>query len=443
MTKIKFTGIVAGLSGALSGTTFLKSKSGSFAAQKNNGTTTNSAIANIHKNKFQELQRLYKTLSDEQRLTWSVLASQYPSEKSLIGTHYMNGFLLFMELNGNRITTDQAPLLTAPFLETVGLPDSAVLSIDFSTPVLSVEFSPSPVPVGKYLLLFATKYKYPGVSNFDYKYKFIKALPAGTVSPVVITSEYLATLPRPLDGSIVVLKALYQSEATGQRVQGTLNEPSVVVPPFPFTGIQLWVESTEFTIAGAISQWTDLSGNNNHLLQASSFDKPKVVLNQKNGKPAILFETSDFMTPTVPIAANGDWEQLIVGKKLLDDRAGMGLSHVSNELPYPFLQLGTNVIYVQTLTQGGYVNDTVFVQWNYFNSYSEGNVPNLIRNGVAETLTLYGISGTYAPLNRFGKLGGISSFNHVLMCMFWNRVLTPSERSQVNAYVQSIYGTFP
>jgi len=61
--------------------------------------------------------------------------------------------------------------------------------------------------------------------------------------------------------------------------------------------------------SGAVSQWSDLSGNNNHLVQAIGGNKPTTGTRTQNGLNAIDFDgTNDFLaksslTPSQPVTA--------------------------------------------------------------------------------------------------------------------------------------------
>jgi len=443
MARIKHTAIVANIRGALSGTSFLKGKSGPFVASKNSGTTTNSTLATLHRNRFAVLQRLWKELSEEERLSWQMLASQYPKADKDNTVIYPSGFTLFMELNTNRVTTDQIPLLLAPALEQVGNVESVELSIDFTTPILSVSFSPTPVPAGKFLLIFATKYSSKGVSNKDFKYKFIKAIPAATASPVDITTEYLSTLPQPLVNSVVSVKGFYQQSATGQRSKGSASQVNTVVSPLPMLGLLLWVESTSFVSAMAVSNWVDLSGNGNHLTQGVPLFQPSAVMNVKNGQPAVLFAPNQYLNVTIPIPTTGSWEQLIVLKKNDTSTSAIGLGNTTTHTPLPFLQLTESDIYVRSDTTISNFTGSLILQWNIFNTNADSNVPHCFQNGIELAPTNIASVNLNANMNVFGRASGAYTDAYILMCMFWNRVLTPTERAQVNAYVQSVYGSFP
>jgi hypothetical protein len=64
--------------------------------------------------------------------------------------------------------------------------------------------------------------------------------------------------------------------------------------PLQLTNLRGWWESDQgTTIVTGVSQWNDLSGNNNHLLQATGTKQPALVAAQINGLPVVSFDGVD------------------------------------------------------------------------------------------------------------------------------------------------------
>jgi hypothetical protein len=58
--------------------------------------------------------------------------------------------------------------------------------------------------------------------------------------------------------------------------------------------IRQWLRADQgVTIATGVSQWRDLSGNNNHALQATGAKQPAFVASAKNGKPGVAGDGVD------------------------------------------------------------------------------------------------------------------------------------------------------
>jgi hypothetical protein len=66
--------------------------------------------------------------------------------------------------------------------------------------------------------------------------------------------------------------------------------------PQALSGLRAWYRSDlGITIATGVSQWNDLSGNGNHLLQAAGPSQPTRTLGVINGSPAIVFSAASTM----------------------------------------------------------------------------------------------------------------------------------------------------
>lgn len=67
--------------------------------------------------------------------------------------------------------------------------------------------------------------------------------------------------------------------------------------PASLPNLKLWAESDQgTTVATGVSQWNDLSGNGNHLVQAVGAKQPALTAAAINGLPALTFDgVDDFM----------------------------------------------------------------------------------------------------------------------------------------------------
>lgn len=64
--------------------------------------------------------------------------------------------------------------------------------------------------------------------------------------------------------------------------------------PKSFSGLVLWCKSdVGITIATGVSQWNDLSGSANHLIQGTAANQPAYVTTGRNGKPELRFDGSN------------------------------------------------------------------------------------------------------------------------------------------------------
>lgn len=65
------------------------------------------------------------------------------------------------------------------------------------------------------------------------------------------------------------------------------------IEPDDLSGLAFWVKGDDANAAGAISSWTDQSGNGRHATQATGSKQPTKVLDVVNGLPIIRFDGTD------------------------------------------------------------------------------------------------------------------------------------------------------
>lgn len=99
------------------------------------------------------------------------------------------------------------------------------------------------------------------------------------------------------------IPGMIDSGAQGAAIPGTI------------AGLKVWYSARLITGKSdldTISQWNDLSGNDNHLVQASGGDQPVYHTGEKNGQPAVYF-ASKYMSFTSGITLNAHTVYAVLG----------------------------------------------------------------------------------------------------------------------------------
>ena len=70
--------------------------------------------------------------------------------------------------------------------------------------------------------------------------------------------------------------------------------------PIPGVGLQLWLSADSGVVesGGIVTQWNDLSGNNNHAIQPNTSKRPTLLLQELHHKPVIQFDGLDDILQT-------------------------------------------------------------------------------------------------------------------------------------------------
>lgn len=142
------------------------------------------------------------------------------------------------------------------------------------------------------------------------------------------------------------------------------NPANVITPIYPFTptslsGLLVWYKSSEGITKDSnnlVSQWNDLSSNNNHLKQVTASKHPLYVPDVYSGKPAIRFSDGSKHLDFTRLTNIRSIYWLIRFQKSNDTDAQFILGDSSN---YPFSAVNTNN-YTDTQYSDNFVRNGIF-----------------------------------------------------------------------------------
>lgn len=204
--------------------------------------------------------------------------------------------------------------------------------------------------------------------------------------------------------------------------------------PTDLSGLQLWVDASDFVSAGAISQWDDKSGLNNHLIQGTGANQPSVVLSVQNSKPIVRFDgVNDFFSLTSTISSTTDYTCVGVLKAFDGTSIVCGLS-ANLESVYPFLQVAGD-------TYASDVNSYIFAT-NSVTSFCaiagtrSGSTKGLRKNNSPLSTSTATLARAGGDFSIFGMLTvSFSSKGDFAEVIYYNRVLTTQELTDVQTYL--------
>jgi hypothetical protein len=242
--------------------------------------------------------------------------------------------------------------------------------------------------------------------------------------------------------------------------------PTATPPPgggVPTSGLGLWLKAdTGVTLSGsAVTQWADQSGNVRNASQSNSTNRPVLVSNALNGKPAIRFDGgNDFLSFTYPInGLNGVTMFLVSAARDADNPSGpqnaavywpetasWGATFLSAFQSKALARIGTG----QTNTNLSYTRPA-----NIGTAYTRTSVKHDGANGT-NVLYVNGVAvqtatGRLSALNGIQNngflgqgLGSTSTTNtyfngDIVEVLVYSRALSEAERQQVEQYLQQKY----
>jgi len=205
--------------------------------------------------------------------------------------------------------------------------------------------------------------------------------------------------------------------------------------PSDVHGLEVWYDANTLSLSDgeSISQWDDLSGNGNHLTQSSSTERPIFTSNILNGKPVVRFDgTNDY---------------LLMNTRLTTIRTAIFVVNWSGAYnPYtPLIGDGTNYEWVSDGSTEKLFSPT------YSHSYIQNgqvyvdgiNTPPLdaVRPSSHSIITVETVGNlTGDRITKDRNISGRVWRGDYAEVIIYNRVLTDSERSDVENYLKNKWG---
>lgn len=203
MAKAKYGGGIQDLRGSIAGQVHSRNTFGNYVRQKVSPVQPRTPRQLEVRALFSELARRFSNvLSDEQQEAWRQAAASTPVRDVFGDSITLTGINLYTRLNSLRALMGLPPLDDPPPVEEVGGLEAFSVAY-LGDDGLEVSFSPSPVPEGRALAIWATEPLNPGVAFVSHKLRLLTVMPAGTASPTNITHTYTQRYGAPTPGKAV------------------------------------------------------------------------------------------------------------------------------------------------------------------------------------------------------------------------------------------------
>ena len=216
MAKILMTAIVADIRNKLNGSVFSKNRYGAYVRTKVTPVNPQTAFQAAARNILGGNAQAWRGLTEAQRIAWTAATANYPIVDIFGNTKILSGSALFTLLNGN-LAQNGIARITAPPLP-VALPALVIgaATIVGGTGVVTIPYTPTPVPAGFNVAVFATPNVPPGRSFVKNLFRKVTYLAAAAASPAVLTVQYAARFGAPVTGQKITVKLFMLNITTGQ-----------------------------------------------------------------------------------------------------------------------------------------------------------------------------------------------------------------------------------
>lgn len=210
-------------SGSQASTTASRNRFGQYNRNRSIPVNPNSSAQAAVRARMSANAAAWRSLTDAQRAGWSSLGAAMSRRDSLGQAYTLTGFQAYCSVNNNLDLTGAATVSAAPAI----VSPSALLTATVTTTggVLSIAFTPTPLPAATKALLFASPQRSAGRS-FENDLRYIMQTAAAGVSPINALAAYTAKFGAPVVGSKIFFSLITSS---GGFTSGPLLFSTVVI----------------------------------------------------------------------------------------------------------------------------------------------------------------------------------------------------------------------
>ncbi|MEY3499331.1 MAG: hypothetical protein RL308_1000, partial [Bacteroidota bacterium] len=210
------------------------------------------------------------------------------------------------------------------------------------------------------------------------------------------------------------------------------------VLPNDLPNLKLWLRSDSLVLNGnKVVQWTDLSGNNNHISQADVSKQPSFIANQINGYPIVSFDgINDNLKNIFSQTYNTEVTIFIV----MRNNSSSPVFIYDGGTNYLSMIYVNNNLYIQSGNPNIFYSKIAPFPFSFFQSEYTGTTSKIFENSLLK------LTGTLpSPIMNGFTLGTRYQqdvyFYHgdVAEIFVYNSVLSASDKSQIELYLRDKY----
>jgi hypothetical protein len=236
----------------------------------------------------------------------------YGSNKTLLGTRSFNlddffSTSIIMDTNPDSVATRIKNSITTQALSAL----TESFTVDNFTTSYSLSHELATVDEGLSVTFALSTYNIANDVSVPY---FITGISENDVITGSLSGEFVTDNTRATTTIVISADNLTEGPETltlslynGVSASVVINDTSIFTLPTSIPGLQLWLDASDSstlydsTVGGslvttdgsAIARWQDKSGNNRHIIQATSNARPLLKTAVKNGKNVLRFDGSD------------------------------------------------------------------------------------------------------------------------------------------------------
>jgi len=208
--------------------------------------------------------------------------------------------------------------------------------------------------------------------------------------------------------------------------------------PNNIPNLRLWFRSDNVVLNGtSISQWNDMSGNNNHLTQSDASKQPLLESNSLNGYPIVKFDgVNDNLKTMIAQAITNQVTIFIV----LNNTSSNPVFIYDGGSNYLSMIYVSNKLYIQSGNPNIFYSKSAPFQYAFFQNEYSTSISRTYENGTLKMVgtlpspVLNGLTiGTRYQQDTYFYKGNIAEI------FIYNSLLSASEKNQIELYLRNRY----
>ena len=225
--KVKFSNLIAGMSGKLNGGVAARNRGGAYFRIKVTPTNPQTIAQVEARNRLAQFSQAWRSLTQAQRDAWAGAVDQWKKTDVFGDAITPSGSNLFVRLNINITNAGGTSINLPPIPVGATALSSLEATASAAAAEIQLDFAPGVIPVGTAMVVEATPALSAGISNAKSRFRQITVLAAGTAAGEDIGAAWVAKFGTLVVGQKVFIRARLVTLTTGEVSQSLVT--SVIV----------------------------------------------------------------------------------------------------------------------------------------------------------------------------------------------------------------------
>jgi hypothetical protein len=213
--KVKYGAIVTEGRGKIGGHVATRNRYANVFRTKTSPCQPASSYQQLVKARMIAAAQAWRAFSDTVRAGFEALADQVSATNVFGDSIKYTGFALFCRLARELSEIGGSALTAAPAIPAMSSILSLALTAETGPVLLSLAYTPTPVPTGFTMVVQAAPQVSQGIAFIGGKYRTLATVAAASASPYVATTTYPARFGDPVNGNKIFFRAKLVHTASG------------------------------------------------------------------------------------------------------------------------------------------------------------------------------------------------------------------------------------